>query len=187
MIKFLLVLLLGGFYHQAFAASVEGLALLRTLHAKLCAEPTGEACTLLASRISKIENRAIEDLTSRVSSMNNSTAKVITLSNFLSPFISDPEDDIDDCDDSLFPQQDIEISQKLEDLLQGQGYYRKFVFNALTACIVLLAITISANLHLYVTNCLEKRKARRNVSRHRRAAMLYSDLQNIHRQHTASV
>ena len=79
MIKFLLVLLLGGFYHQAFAASVEGLALLRTLHAKLCAEPTGEACTLLASRISTIENRAIEDLTSRVSSMRNSTAKVILL------------------------------------------------------------------------------------------------------------
>ena len=99
MIKFLLVLLLGGF-HQAFAASVEGLALLRTLHAKLCAEPTGEACTLLASRISTIENRAIEDLTSRVSSMRNSTAKVITLSNFLSPFVSDPEDDIEDCDDS---------------------------------------------------------------------------------------
>ena len=99
MIKFLLVLLLGGFYHQACAASVEGLALLRTLHAKLCAEPTGEACTLLASRISTIENRAIEDLTSRVSSMRNSTAKVITLSNFLSPFVSDPEDDIDDCDD----------------------------------------------------------------------------------------
>ena len=182
MIKFLLVLLLGGF-HQAFSASVEGLALLRSLHAKLCAEPTGEACTLLASRISKIENRAIEDLTSRVSSMSNSTAKVVALSNFLSPFVSDPEDDIDDCDDS----EDIEISQKLENLLQGQGYYRKFVFNALTACIVLLAITISANLHLYVTNCLEKRKARRNVSRHRRAAMLYSDLQNIHRQHTASV
>ena len=99
MIKFLLVLLLGGFHHQAFAASVEGLALLRTLHAKLCAEPTGEACTLLASRISTIENRAIEDLTSRVSSMRNSTAKEITLSNFLSPFVSDPEDDIDDCDD----------------------------------------------------------------------------------------
>ena len=99
MIKFLLVLLLGGFHHQAFAASVEGLALLRTLHAKLCAEPTGEACTLLASRISTIENRAIEDLTSRVGSMRNSTAKEITLSNFLSPFVSDPEDDIDDCDD----------------------------------------------------------------------------------------
>ena len=127
MIKFLLVLLLGGFHHQAFAASVEGLALLRTLHAKLCAEPTGEACTLLASRISTIENRAIEDLTSRVSSMSNSTAKVVALSNFLSPFVSDPEDDIDDCDDS----EDIEISQKLENLLQGQGYYRKFVFNAL--------------------------------------------------------
>ena len=185
MIKFLLVLLLGGFHHQAFAASVEGLALLRTLHAKLCAEPTGEACTLLASRISTIENRAIEDLTSRVSSMRNSTAKVITLSNFLSPFVSDPEDDMDDCDDD--DSEDIEISQKLEDLLQGQDFYRKFVFNALTACIVLLAITISANLHLYVTNCLEKRKARRNVSRHRRAAMLYSDLQNIHRQHNASV
>ena len=183
MIKFLLVLLLGGFHHQAFAASVEGLALLRTLHAKLCAEPTGEACTLLASRISTIENRAIEDLTSRVSSMSNSTAKVIALSNFLSPFVSDPEVDIDDCDDS----EDIEISQKLENLLQGQDYYRKFVFNALTACIVLLAITISANLHLYATTYLEKRKARRNVSRHRRAAMLYSDLQNIHRQHTVSV
>ena len=183
MIKFLLVLLLGGFHHQAFAASVEGLALLRTLHAKLCAEPTGEACTLLASRISTIENRAIEDFTSRVSSMSNSTAKVITLSNFLSPFVSDPEDDSDDCDDS----EDIEISQKLESLLQGQDYYRKFVFNALTACIVLLVITISANLHLYVTTCLEKRKAKRNASRHRRAAMLYSDLQNIHRQHTVSV
>ena len=183
MIKFLLVLLLGGFYHQAFAASVEGLALLRTLHAKLCADPTGEACTLLASRISTIENRAIKDLTSRVSSMRNSTAKVITLSNFLSPFVSDPEDDIDDCDDS----EDIEISQKLGDLLQGQDFYRKFVFNALTACIVLLAITIAANLHLYITSCLEKRKARKNVSRHRRAAMLYSDLQNIHRQQTASV
>ena len=183
MIKFLLVLLLGGFHHQAYAASVEGLALLRTLHAKLCAEPTGEACTLLASRISTIENRAIEDFTSRVSSMSNSTAKVITLSNFLSPFVSDPEDDSDDCDDS----EGIEISQKLESLLQGQDYYRKFVFNALTACIVLLAITISANLHLYVNNCLEKRKARRNASRHRRAAMLYSDLQSIHRQHTASV
>ena len=93
------MLLLGGFHHQAFAASVEGLALLRTLHAKLCADSTGEACTLLASRMSAIENRAIEDLTSRVSSMSNSTAKVITLSNFLSPFVSDPEDDIDDCDD----------------------------------------------------------------------------------------
>ena len=100
MFKFLLMLLLGGFYHQAFAASVEGLALLRTLHAKLCADSTGEACTLLASRMSAIENRAIEDLTSRVSSMSNSTAKVVALSNFLSPFVSDPEDDIDDCDDS---------------------------------------------------------------------------------------
>ena len=185
MIKFLLVLLLGGFYHQAFAASVEGLALLRTLHARLCADPTGEACTLLASKISTIENRAIEDFSSRVSSMRNSTAKVITLSNFLSPFVSNPEDDMDDCDDD--DSEDIEINQKLEDLLQGQDFYRKFVFNALTACIVLLAITISANLHLYVTNCLEKRKARRNVSRHRRATMLYSDLQNIHRQHNASV
>ena len=185
MIKFLLVLLLGGFHHQALAASVEGLALLRTLHTKLCADSTGEACTLLASRMSSIENRAIEDLTSRVSSMSNSTTKVVALSNFLSPFVSDPEDDIDDCDDD--DSEDIEISQKLENLLQGQDYYRKFVFNALTACIVLLAITISANLHLYVTTCLEKRKARRNVSRHRRAAMLYSDLQNIHRQHTASV
>ena len=115
--------------------------------------------------------------------MSNSTAKVVALSNFLSPFVSDPEDDSDDCDDS----EDIEISQKLESLLQGQGYYRKFVFNALTACIVLLVITISANLHLYVTTCLEKRKAKRNASRHRRAAMLYSDLQNIHRQHTVSV
>ena len=77
--------------------------------------------------MSTIENRAIEDLTSRVSNMSNSTAKVVALSNFLSPFVSDPEDDSDDCDDS----EDIEISQKLESLLQGQGYYRKFVFNAL--------------------------------------------------------
>ena len=182
MFKFLLLLLLGGFYHQAFAGSVEGLALLKTLHAKVCAESTGEACSLLASRMSTIENRAIEELTSRVNNMSNSTAKVVELSNFLSPFFSDPEEDNDDC-----CSDDIEVNQKLESLLQGQDYYRKFVYNALTVCIVLLAITISANLHLYVTTCLEKRKVKRNASRHRRAAMLYSDLQNIHRQHTASV
>ena len=183
MFKPLLLLLLCGLYHQAYAGSVEGLALLKTLHAKVCAESTGEACSLLASRMSTIENRAIQELTSRVNNMSNSTAKVVELSNFLSPFFSDPEEDNDDCDDS----EDIEINQKLESLLQGQGYYRKFVYNALTVCIVLLAITISANLHLYVTTCLEKRKVKRNASRHRRAAMLYSDLQSIHRQHTASV
>ena len=182
MFKPLLLLLLCGLYHQASAGSVEGLALLKTLHAKVCAESTGEACSLLASRMSTIENRAIQELTSRVNNMSNSTAKVVELSNFLSPFFSDPEEDNDDC-----CSDDIEVNQKLESLLQGQGYYRKFVYNALTVCIVLLAITISANLHLYVTTCLEKRKVKRNASRHRRAAMLYSDLQNIHRQHTVSV
>ena len=182
MFKFLLLLLLGGFYHQAFAGSVEGLALLKTLHAKVCAESTGEACSLLASRMSTIENRAIQELTSRVNNMSNSTAKVVELSNFLSPFFSDPEEDDPDCF-----SEDIEVNQKLESLLQGQDYYRKFVYNALTVCIVLLAITISANLHLYITTCLERRKVKRNASRHRRAAMLYSDLQSIHRQHTASV
>ena len=74
MFKSLLLLLLCGFYHQASAGSVEGLALLKTLHAKVCAESTGEACSLLASRMSTIENRAIEELTSRVNNMSNSTA-----------------------------------------------------------------------------------------------------------------
>ena len=115
--------------------------------------------------------------------MSNSTAKVAELSNFLPPFFSDPEEDNDDC----CSDSDIEVNQKLESLLQGQDYYRKFVYNALTVCIVLLAITIAANLHLYITTCLERRKVKRNASRHRRAAMLYSDLQSIHRQHTASV
>ena len=169
--------------YQAYAGSVEGLALLKTLHGKVCAESPGEACSLLASRMSTMENRAIQELTSRVNSMSNSTAQVVELSKFLSPLFSDPEEDNDDCDDS----EDIEVNQKLESLLQGQDYYRKFVYNALTVCIVLLAITISANLHLYVTTCLEKRKVKRNASRHRRAAMLYSDLQSIYRQHTASV
>ena len=171
-----------GLYHQASAGSVEGLALLKTLHGKVCAESTGEACSLLASRMSTIENRAIQELTSRVNGMSNSTAKVVELNNFLSPFFSDSEEDNDDC-----CSDDVEVNQKLESLLQGQDYYRKFVYNALTVCIVLLAITISANLHLYITTCLERRKVKRNASRHRRAAMLYSDLQSIHRQHTASV
>ena len=182
MFKPLLLLLLCGFYHQASAGSVEGLALLKTLHGKVCAESTGEACSLLASRMSTIENRAIQELTSRVNGMSNSTAKVVELNNFLSPFFSDPEEDNDDC-----CSDDIEVNQKLESLLQGQDYYRKFVYSALTVCIVLLAITISANLHLYIANCLERRKVKRNASRHRRAAMLYSDLQSIHRQHTAPV
>ena len=106
-----------GPYSRASANSAEGLALLKTLYGKVCAESTGEACSLL----------------------------------------------------------------------EGQKYYKNFVYNALTACIILLAITISANLHLYITNCLERRKVKRNASRHRRAAMLYSDLQSIHRQHTAPV
>ena len=182
MFKPLLLMLLCGLYHQTSAGSVEGLALLKTLHGKVCAESTGEACSLLASRMSTIENRAIQELTSRVNGMSNSTAKVVELNNFLSPFFSDPEEDNDDC-----CSDDIEVNQKLESLLQGQDYYRKFVYNALTVCIVLLAITISANLHLYITTCLERRKVKRNASRHRRAAMLYSDLQSIHRQHTASV
>ena len=168
--------------YQAYAGSVEGLALLKTLHGKVCAESPGEACSLLASRMSTMENRAIQELTSRVNSMSNSTAQVVELSKFLSPLFSDPEEDNDECCSN-----DIEVSQKLESILQGQDYYRKFVYNALTVCIVLLAITISANLHLYITTCLEKRKVKKNASRHRRAAMLYSDLQNVHRQHTASV
>ena len=168
--------------YQAYAGSVEGLALLKTLHRKVCAESPGEACSLLASRMSTMENRAIQELTSRVNSMSNSTAQVVELSKFLSPLFSDPEEDNDEC-----CSDDIEVSQKLESILQGQDYYRKFVYNALTVCIVLLAITISANLHLYITTCLEKRKVKKNASRHRRAAMLYSDLQNVHRQHTASV
>ena len=183
MFKPLLLLLLCGLYHQASAGSVEGLALLKTLHGKVCAESASEACSLLTSRMSTIENRAIQELTSRVNGLSNSTAKVVELNKFLSPFFSDPEEDNDDC----CSDSDIEVNQKLESLLQGQDYYQKFVYNALTVCIVLLAITISANLHLYVTTCLEKRKVKRNASRHRRAAMLYSDLQNIHRQHTASV
>ena len=182
MFKPLLLMLFCGLYHQASAGSVEGLALLKTLHGKVCAESTGEACSLLASRMSTIENRAIQELTSRVNGMSNSTAKVVELNNFLSPFFSDPEEDNDEC-----CSDDIEVNQKLESLLQGQDYYRKFVYNALTVCIVLLVITISANLHLYITTCLERRKVKRNASRHRRAAMLYSDLQSIHRQHTASV
>ena len=170
-----------GPYSQASAGSAEGLALLKTLYGKVCAESTGEACSLLESRMSTIESRAIQELTSRVNGMNNSTAKVVELNNFLSPFF-DPEEDNDEC-----CSDDTEVNQKLESLLQGQDYYRKFVYNALTVCIVLLAITISANLHLYITTCLERRKVKRNASRHRRAAMLYSDLQSIHRQHTASV
>ena len=183
MFKPLLLLLLCGFYHQASAGSVEGLALLKTLHGKVCAESASEACSLLTSRMSTIENRAIQELTSRVNGLSNSTAKVVELNKFLSPFFSDPEEDNDDC----CSDSDIEVNQKLESLLQGQDYYRKFVYNALTVCIVLLAITIAANLHLYITTCLERRKVKRNASRHRRAAMLYSDLQSIHRQHTASV
>ena len=182
MFKPLLLMLFCALHYQASAGSVEGLALLKTLHGKVCAESPGEACSLLASRMSTMENRAIQELTSRVNSMSNSTAKVVELSNFLSPLFSDPEEDNDEC-----CSDDIEVSQKLESLLQGQDYYRKFVYNALTVCIVLLAITISANLHLYITTCLERRKVKRNASRHRRAAMLYSDLQNVHRQHTASV
>ena len=183
MFKPLLLLLLCGLYHQASAGSVEGLALLKTLHGKVCAESASEACSLLTSRMSTIENRAIQELTSRVNGLSNSTAKVVELNKFLSPFFSDPEEDNDDC----CSDSDIEVNQKLESLLQGQDYYRKFVYNALTVCIVLLAITIAANLHLYITTCLERRKVKRNASRHRRAAMLYSDLQGIHRQHTASV
>ena len=183
MFKPLLLLLLCGFYHQASAGSVEGLALLKTLHGKVCAESASEACSLLTSRMSTIENRAIQELTSRVNGLSNSTAKVVELNKFLSPFFSDPEEDNDDC----CSDSDIEVNQKLESLLQGQDYYRKFVYNALTVCIVLLAITIAANLHLYITTCLERRKVKRNASRHRRAAMLYSDLQSIHHQHTASV
>ena len=183
MFKPLLLLLLCGFYHQAYAGSVEGLALLKTLHGKVCAESASEACSLLTSRMSTIENRAIQELTSRVNGLSNSTAKVVELNKFLSPFFSDPEEDNDDC----CSDSDIEVNQKLESLLQGQDYYRKFVYNALTVCIVLLAITIAANLHLYITTCLERRKVKRNASRHRRATMLYSDLQSIHRQHTASV
>ena len=182
MFRPLLLMLFCGLYNQAYAGSVEGLALLKTLYGKVCAESTGEACSSLASRMSTIENRAIQELTSRVNGMSNSTAKVVELNNFLSPFFSDPEEDNDEC-----CSDDIEVNQKLESLLQGQDYYRKFVYNALTVCIVLLAITISANLHLYITTCLERRKVKRNASRHRRAAMLYSDLQSLHRQHTASV
>ena len=182
MFKPLLLMIFCALQYQAYAGSVEGLALLKTLHGKVCAESPGEACSLLASRMSTMENRAIQELTSRVNSMSNSTAQVVELSKFLSPLFSDPEEDNDECCSN-----DIEVSQKLESILQGQDYYRKFVYNALTVCIVLLAITISANLHLYITTCLEKRKVKKNASRHRRAAMLYSDLQNVHRQHTASV
>ena len=182
MFKPLLLMLFCALHYQASAGSVESLALLKTLHGKVCAESPGEACSLLASRMSTMENRAIQELTSRVNSMSNSTAKVVELSNFLSPLFSDPEEDNDEC-----CSDDIEVNQKLESLLQGQDYYRKFVYNALTVCIVLLVITISANLHLYITTCLERRKVKRNASRHRRAAMLYSDLQSLHRQHTASV
>ena len=182
MFKPLLLMIFCALQYQAYAGSVEGLALLKTLHGKVCAESPGEACSLLASRMSTMENRAIQELTSRVNSMSNSTAQVVELSKFLSPLFSDPEEDNDEC-----CSDDIEVSQKLESILQGQDYYRKFVYNALTVCIVLLAITISANLHLYITTCLEKRKVKKNASRHRRAAMLYSDLQNVHRQHTASV
>ena len=170
-----------GPYSQASAGSAEGLALLKTLYGKVCAESTSEACSLLESRMSTIESRAIQELTSKVNGMNNSTAKIVELNNFLSPLF-DPEEDNDEC-----CSDDTEVNQKLESLLQGQDYYRKFVYNALTVCIVLLAITISANLHLYITTCLERRKVKKNASRHRRAAMLYSDLQNVHRQHTASV
>ena len=182
MLRSLLLMLFCGPCSQASAGSAEGLALLKTLYSKVCAESTGEACSLLESRMSTIESRAIQELTSRVNGMSNSTAKVVELNNFLSPFFSDPEEDNDEC-----CSDDIEVNQKLESLLQGQDYYRKFVYNALTVCIVLLAITISANLHLYITTCLERRKVKRNASRHRRAAMLYSDLQSIHRQHTAPV
>ena len=101
--------------YQASAGSVEGLALLKTLHGKVCAESTGEACSLLASRMSTIENRAIQELTSRVNGMSNSTAKVVELNNFLSPFFSDPEEDNDDC-----CSDDIEVNQKLESLLQSK-------------------------------------------------------------------
>ena len=183
MLRPLLLMLFCGPYSQASAGSAEGLALLKTLYGKVCAESSGEACSLLESRMSTIESRAIQELTSRVNGMSNSTAKVVELNKFLSPFFSDPEEDNDDC----CSDSDIEVNQKLESLLQGQDYYRKFVYNALTVCIVLLAITISANLHLYITTCLERRKVKRNASRHRRAAMLYSDLQGIHRQHTFSV
>ena len=178
MFKPLLLMIFCALQYQAYAGSVEGLALLKTLHGKVCAESPGEACSLLASRMSTMENRAIQEFTSRVNNMSNSTAQVVELSKFLSPLFSDNDECCSD---------DIEVSQKLESILQGQDYYRKFVYNALTVCIVLLAISISANLHLYITTCLEKRKVKKNASRHRRAAMLYSDLQNVHRQHTASV
>ena len=181
MFRPLLLMLFCGLYNQASAGSTDGLALLKTLYGKICAESTGEACSLLASRMSTIESRAIQELTSKVNGMNNSTAKIVELTNFLSPLF-DPEEDNDEC-----CSDDTEVNQKLESLLQGQDYYRKFVYNALTVCIVLLAITISANLHLYITTCLERRKVKRNASRHRRAAVLYSDLQSIHRQHTAPV
>ena len=52
MFKPLLLMLFCGLYHQASAGSVEGLALLKTLHGKVYAESTGEACSLLASRMS---------------------------------------------------------------------------------------------------------------------------------------
>ena len=181
MFRSLLLMLFCGPYSRASANSAEGLALLKTLYGKVCAESTGEACSLLEARMSTIESRAIQELSSKVNGLSNSTAKIVELNNFLSPLI-DPEEDNDDC-----CSDDTDINQKLESFIQGQKYYRNCVYNALTACIILLAITISANLHLYITNCLERRKVKRNASRHRRAAMLYSDLQSIHRQHTAPV
>ena len=181
MLRFFVLMLFCGSCSQASAGSAEGLALLKTLYSKVCAESSGEACSLLESRMSSIESRAIQELTTKVSGMSNSTAKIVELNNFLSPLL-DPEDDNDEC-----CQDDTGINQKLENLIQGHKYYKTFVYNALTACIVLLAITISANLHWFITNCLERRKVRRNASRHKRAAMLYSDHQNIHREHTAPV
>ena len=155
--------------------------MLKTLYSKVCAEASGEACSLLEASMASIESRAIQELTTKVNGMSNSTVKIAELNNFLSPLF-DSEDEDDDC-----CQDDTDISQKLEDLIQGHKYYKAFVYNTLTACLVLLAITICANLHWYITNCLERRKVRRNASRQRRAAMLYSDLQTIHRERTAPV
>ena len=177
---FLLVLFFGSCSKASFG-SAESLALLKTLYSKLCAEANGEACAILEARMATIESRAIQDLTTKMNGLSNSTVKIAELNNFLSPLFESEDEDEDCCQD------DSDIFQKLEDLIKGHKYYRAFVYNTLTACLVLLAITICANMHWYVTNCLERRKVRRNVSRQRRAAMLYSDLQTIHREHTAPV
>ena len=121
MLRPLLLMLFCGPYSQASAGSAEGLALLKTLYGKVCAESTGEACSLLEARMSTIESRAIQELTSKVNGLSNSTAKIVELNNFLSPLF-DPEDDNDEC-----CQDDTGINQKLENLIQGHKYYRTFV------------------------------------------------------------